>query len=235
MSAITIRNLDPELKRQLRIRAAACGHSMEEEALHLRRSPRPQELPRPRADLAGRRAGGEVHHGLPLDLSQVVDIHEPAEGAQRLRDARQGSSSGTSKCSTAVVQVGHVPAVQVHGERRSGAHCSAGVAGVTSPSGAWMSRVGGEGVAYLVVRALGDTLPPPQSHDLLRYLREGGRAGTGELFEAIGWSRLVEGRIGQRPAGARRTLVWTNVPTRGWERSCGWASPPVAHGCSVGA
>lgn len=32
MSAITIRNLDPELRRRLRIRAATAGHSMEEEA-----------------------------------------------------------------------------------------------------------------------------------------------------------------------------------------------------------
>ena len=32
MANITIRNLDPELKERLRVRAARCGHSMEEEA-----------------------------------------------------------------------------------------------------------------------------------------------------------------------------------------------------------
>lgn len=35
MSVITIRNVDPELKRRLRIRAAASGHSMEEEARNI--------------------------------------------------------------------------------------------------------------------------------------------------------------------------------------------------------
>lgn len=38
MPAITIRNVDPELKRQLRIRAAASGHSMEEEARNILRA-----------------------------------------------------------------------------------------------------------------------------------------------------------------------------------------------------
>lgn len=38
MSAITIRNVDPELKRQLRLRAAASGRSMEEEARSILRS-----------------------------------------------------------------------------------------------------------------------------------------------------------------------------------------------------
>ncbi|MEX0791126.1 MAG: plasmid stabilization protein [Actinomycetota bacterium] len=38
MSAITIRNVEPELKRKLRIRAAAAGHSMEEEARNILRA-----------------------------------------------------------------------------------------------------------------------------------------------------------------------------------------------------
>ncbi len=38
MSVITIRNVDPELKRRLRIRAAASGHSMEEEARNILRA-----------------------------------------------------------------------------------------------------------------------------------------------------------------------------------------------------
>ncbi|MEX2620225.1 MAG: hypothetical protein WD250_08395 [Egibacteraceae bacterium] len=57
MSAITIRNLDPALKRQLRIRAAACGHSMEEEARNILR-----------AELA-------VHDNEPTDLYQRIRRH----------------------------------------------------------------------------------------------------------------------------------------------------------------
>jgi plasmid stability protein len=38
VAAITIRNVDPELKRQLRIRAAIAGHSMEEEARNILRA-----------------------------------------------------------------------------------------------------------------------------------------------------------------------------------------------------
>lgn len=38
MSAITIRNVDPELKRALRIRAATFGRSMEEEARNILRA-----------------------------------------------------------------------------------------------------------------------------------------------------------------------------------------------------
>ena len=38
VSAITIRNVDPELKRQLRIRAAMSGNSMEEEARSILRA-----------------------------------------------------------------------------------------------------------------------------------------------------------------------------------------------------
>lgn len=38
MAAITIRNLDPALKQRLRVRAAASGHSMEEEARNILRA-----------------------------------------------------------------------------------------------------------------------------------------------------------------------------------------------------
>lgn len=38
MAVITIRNVDPDLKRRLRIRAAASGHSMEEEARNILRA-----------------------------------------------------------------------------------------------------------------------------------------------------------------------------------------------------
>lgn len=63
MSAITIRNIDPELKRQLRIRAAACGHSMEEEARNILR-----------AELA-------VQDDEPADLYQRIRQHiDPLDG-----------------------------------------------------------------------------------------------------------------------------------------------------------
>lgn len=57
MSAITIRNVDPELKRRLRIRAATSGHSMEEEARNILR-----------AELA-------VQEDEPTDLYQRIRHH----------------------------------------------------------------------------------------------------------------------------------------------------------------
>ena len=57
MSAITIRNVDPELKRRLRIRAATSGHSMEEEARNILR-----------AELA-------VQDDAPTDLYQQIRHH----------------------------------------------------------------------------------------------------------------------------------------------------------------
>lgn len=57
MSAITIRNVDPELKRRLRIRAASAGHSMEEEARNILR-----------AELAGQ-------DDEPTDLYQQIRHH----------------------------------------------------------------------------------------------------------------------------------------------------------------
>jgi len=57
VSAITIRNVDPELKRRLRIRAATSGHSMEEEARNILR-----------AELA-------VQDDEPTDLYQQIRHH----------------------------------------------------------------------------------------------------------------------------------------------------------------
>lgn len=51
MSAITIRNVDPELKRQLRIRAASSGRSMEEEARNILRAALASQTPEDQADL----------------------------------------------------------------------------------------------------------------------------------------------------------------------------------------
>jgi plasmid stability protein len=43
MSSITIRNLDPEIKARLRVRAARRGHSMEQEARDILREAAMQE------------------------------------------------------------------------------------------------------------------------------------------------------------------------------------------------
>ena len=51
MAAITIRNVDPELKRQLRIRAASSGRSMEEEARNILRAELASQTPEDQADL----------------------------------------------------------------------------------------------------------------------------------------------------------------------------------------
>ena len=68
MASITIRNLDDDLKRRLRIRAAEHGHSMEEEAREILRqaigkSPAPENL----GEAIHRRfaALGGVELGLP--------------------------------------------------------------------------------------------------------------------------------------------------------------------------
>ncbi len=47
MASITIRNLDEELKRRLRIRAAEHGHSMEEEAREILRQAMSRPAPAP--------------------------------------------------------------------------------------------------------------------------------------------------------------------------------------------
>ena len=63
MAVITIRNVDPELKRRLRIRAASSGHSMEEEARNILR-----------AELA-------VQDDEPADLYRQIRRHiEPVGG-----------------------------------------------------------------------------------------------------------------------------------------------------------
>lgn len=79
MSAITIRNLDPELKRQLRIRAATSGRSMEEEARNILRaelSVRNDEAP----DLFRRiREHIDPLGGVDLELPDREPVREPPE------------------------------------------------------------------------------------------------------------------------------------------------------------
>jgi plasmid stability protein len=57
VAAITIRSVDPDLKQRLRVRAAASGHSMEEEARRILR-----------AELA-------VQDDEPADLYQAIRQH----------------------------------------------------------------------------------------------------------------------------------------------------------------
>ena len=78
MASITIRNLDEELKRRLRIRAAEHGHSMEEEAREILRQA--MSRPAPAADL-----GQAIHRrfaalgGVDLELPE----REPMPAAPR--------------------------------------------------------------------------------------------------------------------------------------------------------
>lgn len=74
MASITIRNIDNELKEQLRIRAAKHGHSMEEEARVILRSAvngiRGPEL----LSLTEKLFGEE--HGIDLDLPSRAEERE---------------------------------------------------------------------------------------------------------------------------------------------------------------
>ncbi|MDA0789929.1 MAG: hypothetical protein O2780_10780 [Proteobacteria bacterium] len=74
MASITIRNLDAELKERLRMRAARCGHSMEEEARiilrHALGGVTGPELLKKTQELFGEK------HGVDLDLPDRDDNRE---------------------------------------------------------------------------------------------------------------------------------------------------------------
>jgi antitoxin FitA len=81
VSAITIRNIDPELKRRLRIRAAACGHSMEEEARNILRAELATEADDP-ADLYQRiRRHVDPLGGIDLPQPDRAPMREPPDFA----------------------------------------------------------------------------------------------------------------------------------------------------------
>lgn len=72
MASITIRNLDDDLKRRLRIRAAERGRSMEEEAREILRG-----------SLARERKPGHEETGTSLDLwNEIRAIVEPMGGIE---------------------------------------------------------------------------------------------------------------------------------------------------------
>ncbi len=77
MASITVRNLDDGLKRQLRIRAAENGRSMEEEARDILRGALNQQPSAPQ-DLANAiRARFAPFGGIELDLPTRSPMREP--------------------------------------------------------------------------------------------------------------------------------------------------------------
>ena len=66
MASITIRNFEDELKERLRIRAARCGHSMEEEARIILRSALGGLTGSELLNLTGSLFGAK--HGIELEL-----------------------------------------------------------------------------------------------------------------------------------------------------------------------
>lgn len=76
MASITIRNLDDGIKRQLRVRAAEHGRSMEEEAREILREV--MGTAKPRANLAAAiRARIAPLGGVDLDLPLREPMREP--------------------------------------------------------------------------------------------------------------------------------------------------------------
>ena len=82
MASITIRNLEDDLKRRLRVRAAEHGRSMEEEAREILRQVVGEAAP-PRNLAAAIRARVAPLGGVDLDLPAREPIREPPRFAQR--------------------------------------------------------------------------------------------------------------------------------------------------------
>jgi plasmid stability protein len=80
MTGMTIRNLDDQLKRRLRIRAASRGRSMEEEAREILRAALSAEPHQGRNNLAERIRGRIVKvGGAELDIPEREPIREPID------------------------------------------------------------------------------------------------------------------------------------------------------------
>ena len=80
MTSITVRNIEDDLKRRLRIRAAEHGHSMEEEARRILRSAL-GEVPGPARD-SEKGLGTQIHE-LFKPLGGVDGIEFPRLGGPR--------------------------------------------------------------------------------------------------------------------------------------------------------
>ena len=79
MASITVRNLDDDLKRRLRIRATENGRSMEQEARDILRSALEQE-PSANGDLAGAiRPRYAPLGGVELDFPPREPLREPPQ------------------------------------------------------------------------------------------------------------------------------------------------------------
>lgn len=76
MASITIRNLDDDIKRRLRVRAAERGHSMEEEARDILRRVMSEGAP-PRDLAAAIRARVAAGTRVDLDLPAREPMREP--------------------------------------------------------------------------------------------------------------------------------------------------------------
>jgi plasmid stability protein len=82
MASVTIRNLENDLKRRLRVRAAEHGRSMEEEAREILRQVVGEAMP-PRNLAAAIRARVAHFGGVELDLPAREPMREPPRFGQR--------------------------------------------------------------------------------------------------------------------------------------------------------
>lgn len=80
MTGMTIRNLDDQLKKRLRVRAASRGRSMEEEAREILRAALSAEPHQSRRNLAERIRGRiATVGGVELDIPAREPIREPID------------------------------------------------------------------------------------------------------------------------------------------------------------
>jgi len=96
MATLTIRDLDDELKRSLRIRAASRNRSMEEEARQILRSAL-AEAPAPPIDLASRiRSRVAQIGGVELHIEPREPVRPPPDfGVRRARHAPKKRKAGS--------------------------------------------------------------------------------------------------------------------------------------------
>ncbi len=82
MTSITVRNIEDELKRRLRIRAAEHGHSMEEEARRILRSALGEDEAMARDAVPEKDLGTEIHElfapigGVELEIPPRTPMRE---------------------------------------------------------------------------------------------------------------------------------------------------------------
>jgi plasmid stability protein len=79
LASMTIRNVDEQLKRRLRVRAAAHGRSMEDEARDVLRAALSTETARPRNLFEAIRARIEHLGGVDLDIPPREPLPAPVE------------------------------------------------------------------------------------------------------------------------------------------------------------